>query len=104
MGGILWGGVAAVAGLYAVFLSVGWLAARRVKHGTASELMVAGRNLPFHLGDELVRFDLDAEMTDITMRARDVPPGTEPGVYHGVAVAEGLVDFSIPVTVHVAEL
>ena len=34
----------------------------------------------------------------------DVPPGTEPGVYHGVAVAEGLVEFSIPVTVHVAEL
>ena len=46
MGGIHWGGVAAVAGLYAVFLTVGWLAARRVKHGTASEFMVAGRSLP----------------------------------------------------------
>ena len=46
MDGIHWGGVAAVAGMYAAFLIVGWLAARKVRHGSASDLMVAGRNLP----------------------------------------------------------
>ncbi len=46
MGGIQWGGVAAVAGMYAAFLTVGWLAARKVRHGSAGDLMVAGRNLP----------------------------------------------------------
>jgi len=46
---------------------------------------------------------MTSESTRVVLRV-DVPPGTEPGVYHGVAVAEGLVEFSIPVTVHVAEL
>jgi high affinity choline transporter 7 len=46
MGGIHWGGIAAVAAMYATFLTVGWLAGRKVRHGTASDLMVAGRNLP----------------------------------------------------------
>jgi solute carrier family 5 (high affinity choline transporter), member 7 len=49
MGGIHWGGVAAVTGMYAVFLTVGWLASRKVRHGTASEMMVANRNLPLWL-------------------------------------------------------
>jgi high affinity choline transporter 7 len=46
MDGIHWGGVAAVVGMYAFFLTVGWIAARKVRHGTAGEMMVAGRNLP----------------------------------------------------------
>ena len=37
---------AAVVAMYAVFLLVGWLAARRVKHGTPADFMVAGRNMP----------------------------------------------------------
>ena len=49
MAGIHWGGVTAIAAMYAVFLLVGWLAGRKVKHGTASEFMVAGRNLPLWL-------------------------------------------------------
>jgi hypothetical protein len=43
-----------------------------------------------------------AETTRLVLRV-DVPPGVEPGTYHGVAVAEGLTDFSIALTVHVAE-
>src|SRR5690349_17946956 len=46
MSHIDWGGVAAVAGMYAAFLLIGWLAARKVRHGTASELIVAGRSMP----------------------------------------------------------
>lgn len=38
--------VAAVGALYAVFLVVGWFAARRVKNVTATEMMVAGRAMP----------------------------------------------------------
>src|SRR5262245_63704074 len=39
-------GVAVVAGMYAVFLAVGWLASRKVQQGTAAELIVAGRSMP----------------------------------------------------------
>jgi high affinity choline transporter 7 len=46
MGEVAWGGVMAVAVMYAAFLVVGWLAARKVREGTASELMVAGRAMP----------------------------------------------------------
>jgi high affinity choline transporter 7 len=38
--------IAAVALMYAAFLAVGWLAARKVKGGTAAELMLAGRAMP----------------------------------------------------------
>jgi len=38
--------VAAVVFLYAVFLVVGWLAARKVKDGTAADLVLAGRSMP----------------------------------------------------------
>ena len=37
---------AAVVAMYAVFLLVGWIAARKVKHGSPADLMVAGRNMP----------------------------------------------------------
>jgi high affinity choline transporter 7 len=46
MGQIDWVGVIAVAGMYAAFLLVGWLAARKVKEGTAADLIVAGRSMP----------------------------------------------------------
>jgi Na+/proline symporter len=42
-----WGGIAVVAGLYAVFLVVGWMASRRHPLGTAAEFLVAGRAMPF---------------------------------------------------------
>ncbi len=38
--------LAAVISLYAAFLVVGWLAARKVKDGTATDLIVAGRAMP----------------------------------------------------------
>jgi high affinity choline transporter 7 len=46
MAQIDYSGVAVVAGMYVVFLGIGWLAARRVKQGTADELIVAGRAMP----------------------------------------------------------
>src|SRR5262245_56236608 len=38
--------VAAVVAMYAAFLVVGWLASRKVKEGTPSDLIVAGRDMP----------------------------------------------------------
>lgn len=38
--------VAAVVAMYAVFLAVGWAAARKVRAGTAADLLVAGRAMP----------------------------------------------------------
>jgi high affinity choline transporter 7 len=39
-------GVAAVVAMYAAFLVVGWIASRKVRHGTAADLIVAGRQMP----------------------------------------------------------
>jgi high affinity choline transporter 7 len=38
--------VAAVVAMYGAFLAVGWLASRKVREGTAAELIVAGRSMP----------------------------------------------------------
>ncbi|MCI0639259.1 MAG: sodium:solute symporter family protein [Gemmataceae bacterium] len=46
MGNIHWGGVSAVIVMYAAFLFVGWLAKRKVREGTADDLLVAGRSMP----------------------------------------------------------
>ena len=42
-----WAGIAAVATLYTIFFLVGWRASKRISAGTASELLVAGRAMPF---------------------------------------------------------
>ncbi len=47
MHGVNWGGIAAVAGLYLVFLAVGWRASKRVSGGSVTDLLVAGRAMPF---------------------------------------------------------
>ena len=46
MGEIQWAGMAAVGGMYAVFLVIGWVASRKVKHATAGDLILAGRSMP----------------------------------------------------------
>ncbi|GIW78531.1 MAG: hypothetical protein KatS3mg105_0338 [Gemmatales bacterium] len=46
---VCWNGVVVVAAMYAVFLAVGLVAARRSQEGTASDLMIAGRAMPFWL-------------------------------------------------------
>jgi high affinity choline transporter 7 len=66
-----WGGIAAVIGLYAVFLAVGWSASRRVKLGTAAELLLAGRAMPFW-------------MATITMAATWIDGGYLLGTAEGV--------------------
>ncbi len=45
MQGVYWGGVAAVGAMFAVFLAIGALAARKV-HRSPVELMLAGRTMP----------------------------------------------------------
>jgi high affinity choline transporter 7 len=47
MHGVNWFGIAAVAGLYLVFLAVGFRASKRVTGGSVAELLVAGRDMPF---------------------------------------------------------
>ncbi len=76
MDGIHWGGVAAVVGMYAAFLIVGWLAARKVREDTASELIVAGRNMPLWIAT-------------LTMTATWVDGGYLLGTAQG-AYAEGI--------------
>ncbi len=44
-----WGGVAATVGMYAIFLVIGWRAARKAKDGNATDLILAGRQLPLWL-------------------------------------------------------
>ncbi len=46
MGQVYWGGLLAVAVMYAAFLVVGWLASRKVRQASAEELILAGRAMP----------------------------------------------------------
>ncbi|MBX9791134.1 MAG: sodium:solute symporter family protein [Pirellulales bacterium] len=46
MSDIYWPGVGAVVALYGAFIVVGWLGARKTRHGGASDLLVAGRAMP----------------------------------------------------------
>lgn len=46
MSNLYWPGIAAVVLLYAAFLAVGWLAARKAKSGTTGDLLLAGRAMP----------------------------------------------------------
>jgi len=46
MGNIDWTGVWITAIMYAIFILIGWFASKKVKTGSASELLVAGRSLP----------------------------------------------------------
>src|SRR5207245_10450634 len=38
--------IAAVVAMYAAFMLVGWIASRKVREGTAADLIVAGRQMP----------------------------------------------------------
>lgn len=73
-----WAGIAAVAVLYAVFFAVGVRAAKRLKLGTASELLVAGRAMPFW-------------MATVTMAATWIDGGYLLGTAEGVftSIASG---------------
>lgn len=46
MGGVYWGGIAAIGSLYALFLGIGWMASRKTRDGSASDLILAGRAMP----------------------------------------------------------
>jgi high affinity choline transporter 7 len=78
MSQVNWGGIAVVAGLYLVFLAVGWRASRRIKLGTITELLVAGRAMPFW-------------MATLTMAATWIDGGYLLGTAEGVfaSVASG---------------
>ena len=41
--------IATIVFLYAVFLAIGWLAARRSRHGSTADLILAGRAMPLWL-------------------------------------------------------
>ncbi len=73
-----WAGIAAVATLYLVFFVVGWRASKRLKLGTASELLVAGRAMPFW-------------MATVTMAATWIDGGYLLGTAEGVmtSIASG---------------
>lgn len=44
-----WGGVCVILVMYAIFIIIGWLASRRVKDGSASDMILAGRGVPLGL-------------------------------------------------------
>src|SRR5262249_34313232 len=46
MDNVYWAGVWAVGSMYAAFFLIGFIASRKVKTGSASELILAGRNMP----------------------------------------------------------
>jgi high affinity choline transporter 7 len=46
MNNVHWGGLAAIAAMYAIFLIIGCIASRKVKHASPGELILAGRSMP----------------------------------------------------------
>ena len=66
--------IATIAIMYASFLAVGWLAARKVKEGTAAELIVAGRAMPLWIAT--------LTMTGINPR-KSGPAGSVKGTVRG---------------------
>ena len=72
--------IAVIVAMYAAFLVVGWLAARKVKDGSAADLIIAGRSMPLLLAT-------------LTMTATWVDGGyllgTSEGVYRS-SIASGL--------------
>ncbi len=73
-----WGGIAAVALLYTIFFAVGVRSMKRLKLGTVSELLVAGRAMPFW-------------MATVTMAATWIDGGYLLGTAEGVfaSIASG---------------
>lgn len=97
MDGVQAGGIVAVTLLYAVFVWVGWRASRRLTTGTAVDLLVANRAMPFW-------------MATITMAATwidggyllgtaegvfaSLPSGWQGGVFFGMSLVVGGVFFA----------
>ncbi len=98
MGQVMWGGVAAVLAMYAAFLLVGWLAARKVKEGTASELIVAGRAMPLWIATlTMTATWVDGGYLLGTAEGayRDsLAHGLQPGVCYGISLILGGLFFA----------
>jgi len=92
-----WAGMTAVAMLYAVFLFVGWRASKRLKLGTASELLVAGRAMPFWMATITMAatwIDGGYLLGTAEGAMTSVPSGWQGGVCFGLSLVLGGIFFA----------
>lgn len=97
MGQVYWGGVAAVAGMFAVFLIVGWLASRKVHEGSTSDMLVAGRNMPLWIATLTMTatwVDGDYLLGTVEGTRSSLASGIQGGLCFGISLLLGGVFFA----------
>ena len=62
--------------MYGAFMAVGWIASRRVRDGTAADLIVAGRAMPFWVAALTMSRSYNA-FTDKSIAADSTTPVSE---------------------------
>src|SRR5262245_37918644 len=94
---IFWGGVVAVAVMYAAFLLVGWLASRKVHHGTPAELILAGRAMPLWIATLTMTatwVDGGYLLGTVENTQRGLAVGAQGGVCFGISLILGGLFFA----------
>ncbi|MBM4067963.1 MAG: sodium:solute symporter [Planctomycetes bacterium] len=97
MGEVYWGGVAAVAILFALFLVVGWLASRKVRQGSASDMLVAGRNMPLWIATLTMTatwVDGDYLLGTVEGTRSSLASGIQGGLCFGISLMLGGIFFA----------
>lgn len=99
MHGVMWGGVIALAGMFAVFLVVGWLASRKVKHHSPVELMLAGRTMPIWIAvltTTATWVDGGYLLGTVEQTQHSLAAGLQGGVCFGISLILGGLFFAMP--------
>lgn len=97
MGQVYWGGVAAVAAMFALFLVVGWLASRKVHEGSASDMLVAGRNMPLWIATLTMTatwVDGDYLLGTVEGTRSSLASGIQGGLCFGISLLLGGIFFA----------
>jgi high affinity choline transporter 7 len=91
-------GIAAIIGLYAIFLVVGWWAARKVKEGSVADMLVAGRMMPLWLATlTMTATWVDGGYllgTAEGVYRNSIPSGLQGGVCFGLSLILGGICFA----------
>jgi len=97
--GVFWGGVGALAGMFALFLVIGWLAARKVKRHSPVEMMLAGRAMPVWIAvltTTATWVDGGYLLGTVEQTQHGLATGLQGGVCFGISLILGGLFFAVP--------
>src|SRR6185295_16716863 len=99
MQGVMWGGVVALAGMFALFLVVGWYASRKVKQHSPVEMMLAGRTMPIWIAvltTTATGVDGGYLLGTVEQTQHSLAAGLQGGVCFGISLILGGLFFAVP--------